>query len=470
MKKVSKAFSVGLAPVLAWLFPVFFMYTRNVKEVAVKEVMQPAAIFLVCGAAALLIGAALFRDWKSGAFFSVISGLLLANFALILDLVQKGIPHLRYWHLIYLVVVLSIAVCWAVKRFKLVDDALLVAKIVFGGLIAFNLITAMPTMVQRISDSQARAEERAIAGNYQTGKRNIYFLLCDEYASFAQLEEEFGFDNADFRNSMKGLGFNISETSENDSNATAVVMANLMQLNYIATNDSTSVELDNLTQNGNLQRIVKENGYSLRGVGDTQWLNIGEITEDTKKATTADGSTMTDLVLANSFIKPFRQRNHVGDAQRILDSLDDINNMEIQPNSSTFTFFYVSAPHLPYYFDEYGNMNPTTMWANDAEGTNNGAYLGEMKYLNSRILPAIERIVSQDPDSIVILCSDHGNRFGKVTGKYVHRILNMLYYGGEEVPEFEGMSSINTMIMVLNRECGLDMEYVPLPKSQEEGQ
>ena len=467
MKKVSKAFSVGLAPVLAWLFPVFFMYTRNVKEVAVKEVMQPAAIFLVCGAAALLIGAALFRDWKSGAFFSVISGLLLANFALILDLVQKGIPHLRYWHLIYLVVVLSIAVCWAVKRFKLVDDALFVAKIVFGGLIAFNLITAMPTMVQRISDSQARAEETAIEGNYQTGKQNIYYLLCDEYASFAQMQEDFGFDNAAFRNEVQELKFNISETSRNAYYNTNVVVANLMQLDYVADYSSTSVELDNLTKNGVLQRLLTENGYTLRGVGDTQWLGIEGTIASSGGATTVDGKKMSDIILANSFLKPFIKKNYVAAAQQIVDTLNDLDNMEIEPDSSVFTFAYINCPHQPYYLDENGKMNPPEKWSNEADGSNDDAYIGAVKYVNSRIIPAVKRIIEQDPNAVVVLCSDHGNRFGKASKKNFCRNLNLLYFAGEEVPEFEGLSSVNTMRMVLNRTCGLNMEYLDVPLIEE---
>ena len=467
MKKVLKALPVLIAPILAWEFSTVFLYTRNVKEVAVAEALQPAGIFLICAAAALLIGALLFRDWNTAAFFSVGSGLVLTNFDLILGLAQRAIPQMRYWHLLYLAAVAGILLCVVIKRFKLSDDVVMISSLVFGGLILLNLITAFPTIIQRISDSRMQTTQMSAGENPQSGKRNIYYLLCDEYASFAQLEEEFGFDNGDFRAQVEELGFNVSETSENDSDQTVIVMANLMQLDYVADADSTSVELENLTKNGRLQQLLVENGYRLQGIGNTEFLNIEGTRNAETGATTADGTSLSEMILANSFLKPFFQKTYLRDGHHILETLDDLSSFAIEPNMSTFTFSYVSYPHHPYYFDENGNMNATDKWANDSEGSNNDAYIGAVKFTNNRVLPAVKRIIREDPDAIVVLCSDHGNRFGAISGKYTHRILNLLYYGGEEVPEFEGLSSINTVRMILNRECGLNLEYIDLPTEVE---
>ena len=463
MKKLMSVLPVVIAPLLAWLFPVMFMYARNAKEVAAAEMLLPAGIFIVCAAAALLIGALIFRDWNTAAFFSVGSGLVLTNYDLLLYLAQKVIPQMSYWQLLCLVAVIGILLCIVIKRLKLADDVVRVAGLVFGGLILLNLITAIPTIIQRVSDSRKQPAQILDDGAYQPGKRNIYYLLCDEYASFAQLEEEFGFDNGDFRAQVEELGFNISETSENDSDATVVVIANLMQLDYVADADSTSVELDNLTKNGRLQQLLIENGYRLRGVGDTAWLNIQGARDEKPEAVTSDGVSFSDLLLLRSFLKPFLSRFYAEDGDYIAAALDDLSGLEIEPNTSTFTFAYVCYPHHPYFFNEYGEMNPSEKWINDETGTNNDAYVGAVKYVNSRILPAVKRIIEQDPDAIVVLCSDHGNRFGAISGKYTHRILNLLYYGGEIIPEFEGLSAINTARLILNREFGLEMAYVELP-------
>lgn len=463
MKKISKVLWVLLGPALAWLFPVVFLYSQNAKEVAVVEILEPAAIFMLGMVISFLLGKLIFRELNCAAFFSSVSGLLLTNFDMILKVVQKLSLEMRYWHVLYLMIVLCIAVCYIAKRFSLAADGLFIVKIVFGGLIVFNLITAAPTIIQRISDTQAANTQSTQEENHKKGKRNIYFLLCDEYAGFAQMEEEFGFDNAEFREALQNLKFNISNTSRNDSDHTTVVMANFMQLDYVATEDSTSVELENLTTNGRLHELLLENGYQLRGIGDTEWLGIDGTIIDESGATTDDGVNLTGLILSNSFLDPFMKRDLVAEAEKIDNTLDAIQQIEITPDSSTFTFFYLCYPHHPYYLDENGNMNPENKWINDGTGKNSDAYVGAVKYVNSKLLPAITRIVEEDPDAILVLCSDHGNRFGPITGKYTESILNTLYYGGEEITEFEGLSSINTMRMILNKEFGTNLEYIDLP-------
>ena len=462
MKKIGKVLWALLGPALAWLFPVVFLYAQNAKEVAFIETLEPAAIFVLGMVISFVLGKLIFKELNCAAFFSSVSGVILTNFDMILKVAQKVSLEIRYWHVLYLMIVLCFAVCYLAKRFSLASDGLFIVKIVFGGLIVFNLITAVPTIVQRISDSQA-ATQSAQEENHKDGKRNIYLMLCDEYASFDQLAEEFGFDNGQFRESLQNLKFNISNTSRNDSDHTTVVMANFVQLDYVATEDSTSVELENLSTNGMLHTLLKENGYQLRGIGDTQWLGIDGTIDDGSGATTDAGMDLTDLILSNSFLKPFIQKDVLAGAEKTKNTLIDMQEMEITPNSATFTFCYLEYPHHPYYLDEKGNINPESKWFNDGTGKNNDAYVGAVKYVNSGLLPAITRIVEEDPNAIVLLFSDHGNRFGRITGKYTETILNTLYYGGEEIAEFEGLSSVNTMRMILNKEFGTNLEYVELP-------
>lgn len=464
MKKVKTLLFALLAPILTWLFPVAFLYARNVKEVSITETFQPAGILLLCAAASFLIGCLLFRGIKAGAFFSAINGVVLGNFSLALRVVQRVIPSVRYWHLMYLAILAVLAVCYLICRFNHIDDGLLVMKIVFGALILINLVTAVPTMVQRVSDARNADIQAEVQSGHESGKRNIYYLLCDEYASFAQLEHDFGYDNSAFRNELLSLGFNVSESSRNDSTSTVVVVANIMQLDYIATDSSTSVEDENLTKGGIVHQLLKENGYIEQGIGDTQWLGVDGTVQKKAEATTADGDNLSQIILGRSFLEPFYQRNYVAEAQTIARSFDDLDSMVIEPNSSKFILFYVPCPHHPYYFDKNGNLNSTEKWINDEKGSNNDAYIGQLQYVSDRVLAAVKRIVELDPNSIIVLCSDHGNRFGTVSSGYTHLILNAVYIGGEKTSEIEGLSSVNTLRYLFNREFDLGMEYIDLPE------
>ena len=103
---------------------------------------------------------------------------------------------------------------------------------------------------------------------------------------------------------------------------------------------------------------------------------------------------------------------------------------------------------------------------NREDEENDDSYIGAVKYVNNNLLPAVKRIIEEDPEAVIVVCSDHGNRFGILSLKYVNRILNMLYYGGEKTTSFEGLSSVNTLRFILNREFGLEMEYLELPSKK----
>lgn len=464
MNKIAKIGKYSVAPLLAWIFPVLFLYFQNVKETAFREAFIPCGILLGCGIVAFLLGLVIFRSLSSASVFSLLLGILLGNFALVLKVIQMLIPSVRYWHLMYVGVIVIVLLCVFLRKKNFEKEVQSIAAIVLAGLIALNLITAAPTILQRISEASNQTQQNAqMAGESEDEKRNIYYLLCDEYASFAQMEQEFQFDNAEFKTALQKLGFNISETSRNDCSETVVVMANMMQLDYVATTGNTSVELENLTKNGRLQEILTEQGYTLRGVGDTEWLGIEGSVESSDGAKTADGTNLTLLALKKSFLYPFAEPNRNEQAQAIVQSFDDLNSMAIDPNSGVFTMFYVSAPHHPYLLDKNGNMTTPDKWANDDLGSNNDAYLGMVMYVNNRVVPAVTRIVEQDPDSIIVLCSDHGNRFGAVTEEMKSRILNVVYYGGEEITELEGLSGVNTLRCILNREFNMGLDYISLP-------
>ena len=100
MKRVKTICGIIVAPLLSWIFPVFFLYAQNVKEMQIIEIIQPTSIFIVCMIASLLLGRILFREWNIASVFSFICGLFLGNFSLILKAIQRVFPIVRYWHLI----------------------------------------------------------------------------------------------------------------------------------------------------------------------------------------------------------------------------------------------------------------------------------------------------------------------------------------------------------------------------------
>ena len=455
-----------LTVLCSWVFFIVFLYAANVKEVSIAETVSSFIIFIICAFLSVALGYILYRKVCAASVFSIILAVLFTNFSIILTLIQKVFPQVRYWHLLYMGVILAILLGSLAKRYT--SQFLLAVKVVcvvYVGLIVVNLVTATPTIIRKmnvdINDSSAQGELENQGGGREG--TNIYYLLCDEYGSFDQHMQEYGYENAELRNCLVQNGFNISENSFNYATGTHIILSNLMSLDYVADGDSTVVELDNYCKNGALHGILSENGYTSRGVGETEWLGFEGTIDSQGGAQTADGESFETIALRNTFLSVAIQSNNSEAAQRIVDSLDDLMNMPINANSAEFVMIYIKAPHHPYYFKSDGSMNMPSKY-NNVDGSNYESYLGEIEWLNGYLEKSITRIIENDPECIIVLCSDHGNRFGTTYKSLSEKILNAIYYKGEEREDIKDLSGINTIKYILNHEMGTDLEYTDDPE------
>ena len=467
-KNSIKKYSTCIFAILfSWNFFIIFLYSVNVKEVNIAETLSSFAVFTGCALLSFLLGYVLYRHICAASVFSVILAVSFTNFSIILTLIQKIFPQVRYWHLLYIDVILAIMLGYLARQYT--AQFMLIIKIasaVYAGLIIINLVTASPTIFRKITsgankNSIVHSEVKS-PGNQKDGT-NIYYILCDEYGSFDQLMQEYGYKNSEFKDYLMQNGFNISENSFNYSDGTHIILSNLMSLDYVANNDSTVVELENYCKNGVLHNILSENEYTSRGIGETEWLGFEGTIDSQGGAQTADGESFESIALKNTFLFISVQKNNTAAAQKIIDTLNDLQTMTINPYSAEFVMIYIKAPHHPYYFKSDGSMNMPTDYFNQ-DGTNPESYLGEIEWLNSRLKEGINHIIKDDPESIIILCSDHGNRFGITHKSLSEKILNAIYYKGEEREGIKDLSGINTIKYVLNHEMGTDLEYTDDPK------
>lgn len=468
MKKIKiKEVLIGIVTtIFSWIYFIVFLYSANVKEVNIAETGSSFAVFIGCAFLSFAIGCVLYKNICSASVFGIILAVLLTNFSLILSVVQKIFPQIRYWHLLYLDAILAILSGVVAKRFaNLMLLVIQIICIVYAGLAVMNLFMAAPTIIRKINanidinSAQGEKENQATQGN----STNIYYILCDEYGSFDQLMQEYGYGNSEFRNYLIQNEFNISENSYNYVTSTHIALSNIMSLDYVADTKSTAKEMENYCQNGILHSILNEYGYLSRGIGETAWLGIDGTLEMENGAKTAEGDSFKAVVLKNTFLSISIQNNNSEEAQKIIDTLDDFVGMPIKPNASEFVMIYVKAPHHPYYFNSDGSMNVPSKYSN-ADGTNAESYLGEIEWLNRYLETGISRIIENDPESIIVLCSDHGNRFGIKNIELSKKILNAIYYKGESRNELKDLSGINTLKYILNHEVGTNLEYTANPE------
>jgi len=98
-------------------------------------------------------------------------------------------------------------------------------------------------------------------------------------------------------------------------------------------------------------------------------------------------------------------------------------------------------------------------------------YLGQYIFATEKMREIAELLVENDPNSIIIIQSDHGARASSDPDLFleifpledVSNIFNAVYYKGEKL-DIEGLSGVNTLRLVLNKAFTerFDMLEVPV--------
>ena len=147
----------------------------------------------------------------------------------------------------------------------------------------------------------------------------------------------------------------------------------------------------------------------------------------------------------------------------------ELSNLE---KSNIFTLGYYDFPHLPYIVDENGNKTNASDRSNLRDPV---PYCKQFMYANKKILEMVTGIIENDPDSILILQSDHGFRlpshlrywYGieeydlEVEAPFERNILNAVYYQGKDI-DIENLSGLNTLKVVLNKLLETDLEITKM--------
>ena len=417
------------------------------------------------------VSSALHSQWLNSLLL-----LIFCNYALGEKLVQLVFPMAYYWHILPTVVILWIVFCWWYS-FKapesMVEVVQIAVVILFAALVFINIAVAIPDGLAKVQAEKEFLSQSGVPTGEEIGSAtpegdaacpNIYLMVFDEYASFMQLEKYWGYDNSSFKNFLMEKGFMVSDESRNESGSTKSVLTNLMNINYIVTAETEDSVREKYLQSPELLEILAKQGYQSVGIGDTEWLGVESLTgiSSDDYATSIEGYTLELLFLQNTALYPFYNKDYSSDEERIRDTLEDMETIDVEPSSSTFILSYLKAPHQPFVFDAEGGLQEYKNYNNWDDPQ---YYLGQLEYITSEIQVSISNILENDSDCIIFLCSDHGARSGPYNEPYSVKttVLNAIYYRGETDISLLNQSNVNTLRLILNKLFSMDLTLLEVP-------
>ncbi|HSK87760.1 MAG TPA: sulfatase-like hydrolase/transferase, partial [Anaerolineales bacterium] len=370
-----------------------------------------------------------------------------------------------------------LTIWWASRKSLRVMPVSYALNVVALFLVILPTVQLISSFIQSRA-SQTSAENNASGLNLQVGSQppDIYYIILDGYGRADVLENEYGYDNSDFLDSLRDLGFTVADCSLSNYAQTQMSLASSLNFDYIdalsdrfvaGSEDRTG--LDALIQHGAARLSLEKAGYKTvafaTGFLATEWtdadyflgpgyswgqLNEFEalLVETTLARLIQDGNRFG---MQTSGSERFRERTLF-----TLDTLDELSYIQ----GPKFVFVHIIAPHPPYVFGPTGG--PVAAADAGTTRTQEGAshYRDQAIYISSRMMEIVPQIIANsDTPPIIVIQGDHGptvpsNRQGRMS------ILNAYYLPGVDASIPETITPANTFRIIFNEYFGQDLELL----------
>lgn len=455
-----------LSSFLIALYPCLYMYFNNIGEAFFLDIVPISIIFMIISAILLLLTYFLFKNITKAIFCSNIILFLLLNFKSIEDFLNNMYSGFYYWHVVIIIIfiIISLIIFLIQYNFKELKNMNKILTLIFAFLIIFNFATSLPKIIKMNNLYDTHQDNVTVISkveNNSINKPNFYFLIFDEYGGPENLSYFMQYDNRDFYNNLEKNNVNVSYTSRNKDISTIAVIVDLVNFEFISNSSITTHESMLLRHNAKLVQLFKEHGYKFNKITNDavgKGFEIDYSSADSNIESTTE--TAYGMIINATIFYPLNfniSDNYVDNLKSRLNYMYDSIKLE---DGGVFTFGHFNLPHLPFVFDEYGNINPNYLYR-DIE--NSETYLKQLKYTSKIIEKYISLIKEKDPKAIVLIQSDHGCRLVQQRNaylgqreptqeeiEYMKSILNILYYQGEKV-DISGMSGYDTLKLVVNK-------------------
>lgn len=465
------------------------LYSHNQAAFAGLEVLRPVVVFLLASIALVVILRRLVANRTLAA--------VLAAFPLTcIWIIGLGWPT-------YIALVIWACALVALRKRTLPESVASVLNALAFGVLLFPVAeivqvetTANDESLQRVPYSPFSAPLASVMGD---AKPDIYHIVLDAYGGSDTLAGEFGFDNSEFYEQLRSLGFVVNESIIAPYNETVHTMSSVFLGEYlregefpIASRSSNELRstLGSLIPHGPVHEILRENGYSAlyTDPGHTFLRFPNDAT-----------------VLRSAYSRPLNKfEMHLGQVaglDRLLPDLYEVT--EENPlilsvknafandfagfESPKFVYQHVLAPHTPFIVDRNGAKTTEFRWfSTTAEGDSVvfddpvkrqayiRGYLEKLRFVNDRLLGQVRKLRKLPGNKIILIHGDHGSgssyfiedpektclreRFTTFLAVYVDDPVIRKEFGW--VPDSDA-SSVNIYRSLLNGLLGLDLEMLP---------
>lgn len=467
-------------PFLFAVYPILALLAVNVSEVETASGWRPLLLSLFAAELLTLTMYAIFRDWKRAALLSTIVLILFYSYGhlyIFLKGVNLGGLYLfRHRTLIPIWIVLgTFLIRWVSRKSFRVQTATYTLNLVGLFLLILPVFQLTSFLLQSRS-SQTESNLSALSLQAGDDAPDIYYIILDGYGRADVLKNEYGYDNSDFLNTLRELGFYIAECSQSNYAQTQLSLASSLNFNYIdalsdrfvpGSDDRTGLDAlihysavrESLEKAG-YQTVAFATGFLATELRDAEYFlspehSVGALNEfETLLLETTFARLLQDtnrFGLQASGSELFRERTLF-----TLDMLDELSYIR----GPKFVYVHLIVPHPPYVFGPTGGpVKPAEVGTTKTqEGASH--YRDQVLYINSRMTEILPEIIgNSSTPPIILLQGDHGPT---VASSPRSRMSNLSVYllPGIDTPAYPTITPVNSFRIIFKEYFGQDLELL----------
>jgi hypothetical protein len=470
------------------IFPILALAAANIDQIVWTAPLRSLAVSLGGALLLLVLLTLLLRDLgKAGLLTTWILLLFFSYGHLYLALQQAGawgqaIARHRILIPVY-VILLALGVwliIWVLRRSKSITIWLNIAGL-------FMLVLPLFT-IGRFAILSARSRKAVQTQQVSSiltlpeGKTppDVYYIILDSYTRADALAQDYGFDNSDFLDQLREMGFYIADCGRSNYAMTSLCLASTLNLDYLdalipglGPNTSDRTPVYELTRHSLVWEEFKKIGYTRVAFETGFWQTsfddadvYYDITYSTFSAfemmllrTTAAKIILDGQILsaARTGGGAFEYQEHILRERYKLSTLETIARV----TSPKFVFVHIIIPHDPFVFKADGSIETDVNFYSEAGHPSDQehyiqGYTQQVQYINSRILAILRNILAESATPpIIVMQGDHGVQADRMV------ILNAYYLPGGGGDLYPTITPVNTFRIIFNEYFGTQYPLLP---------
>ena len=419
-------------PFFLFLLVLFFCLHGSVENYGylnMYEVINVGLIIIACIAVFFAITWLFSKNYVFASLLTFFISLWYLFFGAIHDVI-KSVSFLHFLEsftvILPVLLVVNIALVWWLKKSKRHHlKMMLYLNVLF---LFFCITDAVLLINKHFTYHEVFTTPVAFDTSKVTTKPNVYFLLFDEYAGYKSLQDSFNYKNDAFYDYLRQQKFKELPTHSN-YDFTAFSMASVLNLQYVPNNYNNAL----LTQpdvqhrfgeirNGQVFSFFKSLGY---GIENYSLFDVKDYPAlyGSNGLFPIHAALLTNKIFHNRLMKGIgwwllTGKFEIAALKNYYMLRKDVYNQQVETNvlkSSTtksenpkFVYGHFLLPHGQYYRDSSGAYQSATEILNENNLSNKTQYLEYLKYTNNVIKKIVNNTIANDPQSIIIVMSDHG--------------------------------------------------------------